>query len=1515
MAQPDNLLRDFAALRSRGLGLLQRLAGGSWTDHNTHDPGITLLETLCYALTDLGFRTDFPLQDLLAADGRTGAGASGLFTPAQVLPSAPVTLSDLRKLVVDIPGVRNAWIERVDEPLGLHDGVQGVLAALPLDGDNGGGNGGDAAPASTSPNVTALRPRGLIRVRIEKSGLGEDVDGGTLVRRAAQRLQHWRGLGEDIDSITVQDTQPVALDGAIEIAPGTDEASLLASLYQALAAHLSPAVPFRTLRELLGRGWRVDQIFEGPLLASGFLDPAEWAAVQRRSSVRLSDLIQLLMAVPGVLAVKSLGFLRDGRVSRDWVLAIDAQRSASFDGAGSDLRLERRGLRIDNAATRASARRLFEARVRQALPADLAGALPGDPAAGLAGGFVDGIADGSADFSGAIAPPTGRDRHVARYLSIAHHLPAAYGVGPGGLSSQLPVQRLAQARQLKAYLLFFDQLLANQFAQLGAVGQLLSFTDVSAQASFAQAVPDDGGALQFDTVRRQPLAEHQAVLDRITADPWGVAQGGEPGLARRHRLVDHLLARLGEHWDSARSATDNPADDPAVPAPPGEWLARSLRDKQAFLRDYPAQAVRRGVGCNSLGGAGGVGGAGGTDVADGAGPALAGPAARDSAGLTARLMRLLGLADPTERPTVVEHILLRPLPGDRWQQGALMLAANTPDPFSLRLTVVLPAQAGRLADPDLRRQIAQTLAEETPAHLLARLLWLDAPALAAFDTLHARWLALWCQAQRARFGGLPADAPAALAASPAATTATTAIMATTAATTAPGPDHQLALRSARNRLIDLLGLGDTCPLTDLTVADGSPGGPIKVAFGRSARISVDASEAGMRYALRGPGGRALTDGNGVELAAITVDGNSGRVLLETPAITDDSHFRIQVSKLPAGPGLPALPAQAPLLLTQGVSVKVGLDTQLLIDLPGLPLLDATLSNPQPGDVRVADFGARVRVQVHASQEGVAYALGLDGAAQADRVIGNLGTIDLLSAPLAADATLSVQATKTFTGGGGGGGAQDQQWLAARLRVAVKADTALQARPQPGWVIDGGLALAALRLPGSQAGVAYRLYARRVRDAEWQRDVLPGSAVPLLRAGPDPANGLAVGLPVRPDGWLPADGWHTPDGFVAIGDAPLAGTGADLDLPLGAPADDAVYLVQAIKAHRAGETTINTEVGLAPAVLVLVRPSATPPLQLALVQGLAASAPPELQVAGGQPGVYYHFTALPDGPALPQPAYQHQADERDAARNKGLGQLAIGIDLALARGRVAATEPPPAAAVALSLQPVPTPRLALSPGSGQPALAADAVLGVRARRAMTGLDTPLARTVQLQALPSARIQPARVAPGASAQVQVANSQAGDLHQLQVQGQALADPVPGTGAVLLLDTGRLVADTVFELVISAAQPGTGLPIQRRLALAATLLPRADLGLSARRNSLAAGESTEIVVAGSQPGVVYQLRSGAAAVGAAVPGTGAEISLPSGAITADTGFTVAATRADDALASVLLATELRITLRPAG
>jgi len=91
----EHVSMDYARLRDEGLGLLGRLAGAQWTDFNTHDPGITILEQLCYAITDLGYRIAYPMPELLAG------GDAGLPGPEAIFPSDPVTPADLRKAALD----------------------------------------------------------------------------------------------------------------------------------------------------------------------------------------------------------------------------------------------------------------------------------------------------------------------------------------------------------------------------------------------------------------------------------------------------------------------------------------------------------------------------------------------------------------------------------------------------------------------------------------------------------------------------------------------------------------------------------------------------------------------------------------------------------------------------------------------------------------------------------------------------------------------------------------------------------------------------------------------------------------------------------------------------------------------------------------------------------------------------------------------------------------------------------------------------------------------------------------------------------------------------------------------------------------------------------------------------------------------------------------------------------------------------------------------------------------------
>jgi hypothetical protein len=103
---------DYNLLREKGLEYIQELGSKLWTDYNIHDPGITILEALCYAITDLGYRTSLDIKDLLAEADNVDPhnDRQGFYTAREILTVNPWTISDFRKLLIDIDGVKNGWL-------------------------------------------------------------------------------------------------------------------------------------------------------------------------------------------------------------------------------------------------------------------------------------------------------------------------------------------------------------------------------------------------------------------------------------------------------------------------------------------------------------------------------------------------------------------------------------------------------------------------------------------------------------------------------------------------------------------------------------------------------------------------------------------------------------------------------------------------------------------------------------------------------------------------------------------------------------------------------------------------------------------------------------------------------------------------------------------------------------------------------------------------------------------------------------------------------------------------------------------------------------------------------------------------------------------------------------------------------------------------------------------------------------------------------------------------------------
>ncbi len=108
---PDSRAKDFDQLTDDGIRYIQRVAGNNWTDYNSHDPGITMLHGLAYAINDLAYRTSFNIEDLLAEDNGKAGKQAHFFKPEEILTTNPVNINDQRKVIIDVAGIKNAWLE------------------------------------------------------------------------------------------------------------------------------------------------------------------------------------------------------------------------------------------------------------------------------------------------------------------------------------------------------------------------------------------------------------------------------------------------------------------------------------------------------------------------------------------------------------------------------------------------------------------------------------------------------------------------------------------------------------------------------------------------------------------------------------------------------------------------------------------------------------------------------------------------------------------------------------------------------------------------------------------------------------------------------------------------------------------------------------------------------------------------------------------------------------------------------------------------------------------------------------------------------------------------------------------------------------------------------------------------------------------------------------------------------------------------------------------------------------
>lgn len=676
---------DYSFLRGKGMEYIEDLASKLWTDYNTHDPGITILEALCYAITELGYRTSFDVKDLLSdKDGNIDKDQS-LFSAKSILTGRPLNITDYRKLLTDLGGVQNAFLypyrdneyKLIAEPqqevpifadckkdklvysqtehyIKLH-GLYKIILDLEESDEYGDLNKGNITwqfptkkltdyklelefsnwneidhgfiskvDVNTVSNVNVSFQNKKWKVTFNLGSGSEKIQFSfqayvlmkqdvsdiaafikteflktenvkdifdlyqkklllilSILKNAKMTVHDNRNLCEDFIKFETICTSDIAFCGDIEVSPDADIEEVYANILFQIENYLNPEIKFYLLKELLNEGIPTDEIFEGPVLKHGFIKTEEIEITKPRTKIYVSDIINFIMDTPGVLSLKNVlltKYDKDGKPelpSQRWCLEIEEGCKAILNIFKSKVLFFKGKLP-------------FLAHISETL--DTLKYLHGLEERNKLKNTTDDL-----------EIPKGKFRDPEDYTSIQYDLPQTYGTGYSALPDSSTEERKAQSKQLKAYLLFYDQVLANFFSQLANAKSLFSLNKDIEQTYFSQFINDANVTddLYADSADLQLIfgVPVPGESPEVTKGREQLVEKREVFLDRRNRFLDHLIARFAESFNEYVFFLYkyNSSDD-------YEQIESKelIGDKINFINDYPAISSERGKAFNYL---------------------------------------------------------------------------------------------------------------------------------------------------------------------------------------------------------------------------------------------------------------------------------------------------------------------------------------------------------------------------------------------------------------------------------------------------------------------------------------------------------------------------------------------------------------------------------------------------------------------------------------------------------------------------------------------------------------------------------------------------------------------------------------------------------------------------------------------------------------------------------------------------------------------------------------------------
>lgn len=685
--------QDFQFLLKEGLRYIEQLGHKFWTDYNPHDPGITILDVLCYAITELGYRADFDIKDILTSkNGKIENNT--FFTAANIFTNAPLTEADYRKLLIDIEGVANAWllatqknkdndgyykpnssevsiyINKLEDKLSLkstdkknhalqelalrglskvkieldEDPVLGDLNTLLLEyafWDKNRWVNIEIIPQFTNWNHPGTRLfkkmnkparikidsvkkiNGIVYLVINSTTNATDslhfriyandpaelnlvvnhfgteknvcevislfeqkknkIEG--IFSTIQARLQKNRNFTEDYLCLEIVEKTDIGICADIEIEAGTDAVEIMSLLQIAIDRIINPKINFYTLSQLVQEGYHSEDIFLGPKLTHGFLKDMEIEKAQLPTAIYASDIIAALMEIKGVKSVKNLMMTAYNILgkpiaeasNKSWVLELSGDIKPVFNADKSKLLLFQQNIPF---LLSENQQMLVEQKVTVHNTQFSQKKLQNT----------------KNDFD----TENGEHYDLNTYYSIQDDFPATYGLGKNPVSDKAPNLRKAQVKQLKGYLYFYEQLLADFFSQLYNAKNLFNTNPVD--KTYFTRYLDINDATGQDFYSKEIYTDNlKSVLSNgESVNDASLYETKTLYYDRRNRVLDHLMARFAESFNDYVFMMYRVSHDTSGMGELTFDHEDLITDKQNFINAYPEISSNRGLGIDYL---------------------------------------------------------------------------------------------------------------------------------------------------------------------------------------------------------------------------------------------------------------------------------------------------------------------------------------------------------------------------------------------------------------------------------------------------------------------------------------------------------------------------------------------------------------------------------------------------------------------------------------------------------------------------------------------------------------------------------------------------------------------------------------------------------------------------------------------------------------------------------------------------------------------------------------------------